>query len=141
MKTKEPEVLLSRDSGADNNLGNCADDAGHAAACSSLDDPFDLARLRLSQDFESTLGIKKALLTVPVRKPNRQEFIRVHPDKAYRFDTALLEVKEDREVYLVSPELRADLPGEVTAKTLFTSINRQNVVFLWGVRLPATTVG
>ena len=32
-------------------------------------DPFDPARLRLSQEFAASLGIKKALLTVPVRKP------------------------------------------------------------------------
>ncbi len=43
-------------------------------------DPFNLERLRLSQDFESKVGVRKRLITVPVRKPNRQAFIRVHPD-------------------------------------------------------------
>ena len=33
-------------------------------------DPFDPERLRLSQDFAATVGVKKALLTVPVRKPS-----------------------------------------------------------------------
>ena len=103
---------------------------------STPEDPFDLNRLRLSQDFDKQVGVKKALLTVPVRKPNRQEFIWVHPDEAYRLQTAVIEIKEDREVYLVDPRLREDLPDEVVAKTLFATINRQGVVFLWPVRLP-----
>ena len=40
------------------------------------EDPFDPTRLRLSQDFGEQIGVKKALLTVPVRKPDRQWFVR-----------------------------------------------------------------
>jgi hypothetical protein len=47
-------------------------------------DLFDPARLRLTQNFAEGLGVKKALITVPVRKPDRQSFIRVRPDQAYR---------------------------------------------------------
>ena len=46
------------------------------------DDPFDLSKLRLTQDFVETGGVKKLLTTVPVRKPAPQDFIRVHPDRA-----------------------------------------------------------
>jgi hypothetical protein len=53
-------------------------------------DPFDPSRLRLSQDFAATVGVKKVLITVPVREPNKQEFVRVHPDQAYRLETAVL---------------------------------------------------
>jgi hypothetical protein len=35
-------------------------------------DPFDPESLRLSQDFSAALGVKKALLTVPVRKPAKE---------------------------------------------------------------------
>ena len=47
-------------------------------------DPFDPSSLRLDQSFADGEGVKKLLLTVPVRKPNRQDFVRVHPDAAYR---------------------------------------------------------
>ena len=99
-------------------------------------DPFDLSRLRLSQDFASKIGVKKALLTVPVRKPDRQWFVRVHPDPSWRLETAVLEIRDERESCLVEPELWAELPGELVPKVLFTAINRQGVVFLWPVRLP-----
>ena len=96
---------------------------------------FDLKRLRLSQDFPSQVG-KKAILTVPVRKPDRQWFIRVHPEPTWRLETAVLELKEERETYIVDPDMWPELPGELVPKVLFTAINRQGVVFLWPVRLP-----
>jgi len=96
----------------------------------------DPERLRLSQDFAANIGVRKALLTVPVRKPHRQEFVRVHPEESWRLDTAVLELKEDRETYLVDRSLWSELPGEIIAKTLVTVINRQDVVSLWPIRLP-----
>jgi hypothetical protein len=100
-------------------------------------DPFDPERLRLTQQFQDLVGVKKILTTVPVRKPDKQSFIRVRPEPDYRLEAAVLELKEDREIYLVEPQLIQDLPGEVTATLLLTAINRQGVVFLWPVRLPA----
>lgn len=100
-------------------------------------DPFaDLGKLRLSQDFAATVGVKKLLTTVPVRKPTGQEFIRVHTDEAYRLQTVVLELKDERETYLVAPELWGELPGELKPVALFTAVNRQGVVFLWPVKLP-----
>lgn len=96
----------------------------------------DLNRLRLSQDFANKVGVKKAIITVPVRKPDRQWFVRVHPDPARRLETAVLELKDERETYLVDPDLWEELPGELVPKVLFTAINRQGVVFVWPVRLP-----
>src|SRR5262245_16565432 len=100
--------------------------------------PFDPASLRLSQDFAAGLGVKKALLTVPVRKPDKAWFVRVHPDEAYRLQTCVLELKEERETYLVSPALWADLAGEpnFSPRLLSTAVNRQGVLFLWSIRLP-----
>ena len=101
-------------------------------------DPFDPEALRLSADFHASVGVKKALLTVPVRKPAREWFIRVHPHPDYRLQTALLELKEAGETYLVSQDLWSELAGESTLspRTLFTAVNRQGVLFLWPVRLP-----
>ena len=92
-------------------------------------DPFNPAALRLDQSFADSVGVKKRLITVPVRKPNRQDFVRVHPDPAYRLTpAAIIEVKEDREVYLVTPEMAPNLPGEFVGATLYTVVNRQGVL-------------
>ncbi|MBX7075614.1 MAG: hypothetical protein K1X71_20935 [Pirellulales bacterium] len=105
----------------------------------SVPDPFDPARLRLSQDFGATLGVKKAVLTVPVKKPSKEWFVQVHPDESYRMQTAVLELKEDRETYLVDPSLWPELSSSESTfgtRQIFTAINRQGVVFLWPIRLP-----
>jgi hypothetical protein len=101
-------------------------------------DPFNVAALRLSQDFGASVCVKKALVAVPVRKPANSWWVRVHPDKDYRDQFAVIELKEDREIYLVAPALHAALDGEATfsGRALFTAINRQGVLFLWPIRLP-----
>jgi hypothetical protein len=99
-------------------------------------DPFDPASLRLSQDFGAEVGVKKHLARVPVRKPIRQDFVRVNPSEEYRLDTAVLELKEDREVYLVAPDMREELFSEIYPVRLYTYINRQGIVALWPCRLP-----
>ena len=91
-------------------------------------DPFDLSKMRLDQSFIETSGVKKLLSTVPVGKPNPQDFIRVNPSEDYRETFAVVELKEDREFYILYREIARDLPGEYVMATLFTAINRQGVV-------------
>ena len=107
---------------------------------STIPDPFgDLSALRLDQSYAETAGVKKLLTTVPVRKPNRQDFVRVHPDPAYRLTpAAIIEDKEDREIYLVMPHMAQELLGEFNVATLYTAINRQGVLHLWPVKLPGS---
>jgi hypothetical protein len=100
-------------------------------------DPFDLASLRLNSSFLETAGVKKLLTAVPARRPSSQDFVRVHPAPDYRENFAMIDLKEEREDFLVRPELLPELAGEVIYKTIFTAINRQGVVFLWPIRLPA----
>jgi hypothetical protein len=103
----------------------------------NLLDPFHPDNLRLPQSFAEAAGVKKLLTTIPVRKPSRQDFVRVNPDPDYRLSPAgLIEMKEDGEVYLVAPSLLPDLPGEFVGASLYLGINRQNVLFVWPVRLP-----
>ncbi len=97
---------------------------------------FDPASLRLSQNFMGASGVKRLTTTIPVKKPNKQDFVRVHTDPAFRLETMVLELKEERETYLVSQNLWQELIGELVPKVLFTAINRQKVLFLWPVRMP-----
>ena len=99
-------------------------------------DPFDPVNLRLSQDFTASVGVKKVLTTVRVRKPGKQEFIRVRPGAEWRIETADLEDQHNRESYLVEKSLWQELAGEITPVCLFLAITRQGNVFLWRCRLP-----
>jgi hypothetical protein len=103
-------------------------------------DPLNVASLRLSQDFASAVGVKTLLRTVPCKKPSKEWFVRTHPDPAYRISTAVLELKEDRETYLVSPDLWPSLADEKTfsPRLLVTSVTRQGVLFIWPIRLPGS---
>ncbi len=100
-------------------------------------DPFDPASLAIKGNPAEATGAKKALVTVPVRKPNRQEFFRIHPDESYALQMAVLELKSERETYAVTPEIAMALPGETRVVALTTTINRQGNLFLWPVPLPS----
>ncbi len=111
-------------------------DTGTATLAPPPDDFPDLSVLRLDQSFAETAGVKKLLTTVPVRKPNKQEWVRVHPAPEYREVLAVIELRDDRETYLLLPHIARELPGEFVSVVLYTAINRQDVVFLWPVKLP-----
>ncbi len=113
------------------------DDAIVEATTTPSSDPFDLTNLRLDQSFVESAGVKKLLTSIPVRKPSPQDFVRVHPGSEYRATFAVIELREDREIYLLSPHIARELPGEFAMVMLFTAINRQGVLQLWPVRLPA----
>ena len=98
--------------------------------------PFDPKNLVLSQNFADMIGVKKAVITIPVRKPNRQEFVRTHPDQSYQVATAVLELKDERETYLVAQDVIPEISQELTPKLLIATINRQDVLSIWPIRLP-----
>jgi hypothetical protein len=103
-------------------------------------DAYNLDSLRLSQNFAAAAGVRKIITTIPVRKPSREAFARVHPDPAYRIDTLVLELKEERETYLIASPLQTELVAEptVSSRRLVTAITRQRVLFVWPIRLPGT---
>jgi hypothetical protein len=99
-------------------------------------DLFDLDKFRIPQNFADAIGVKQALVTVPVRKPDRQSWTRVHRDPAYRMQAFILELKDERTTYIVTEGVGSALITEVTPVMLYTAINRQGITFIWPQRLP-----
>ena len=99
-------------------------------------DPFDTNRLR-SASLEN-IAVEKITLTIPVRRPGRNEFFRVHPDPDMAVDWFVLERDDDmdREVYWVTEEFRTDLLDELKPVRIFACINKRGTEFLWPARLP-----
>ena len=124
---------------ADTEAQNPAETVASDPAAIEAPDPFDPENLRISQDFTELAGVKQIRATVPVRKPGTQDFFRIHPSADYQLTTAILRLKDEREDYLVAPELRQELFGEIVPVTLFTGVTRQSVLFLWPCRLPDET--
>jgi hypothetical protein len=101
-------------------------------------DPFNPEALRVTQDFATLAGVKKLITHIPVRKPSKTEWFRTHPDPAYRLQTNVLEIRGEHgsEIFLVPPYMAQDLVGEITPVIINTAITRQNVLFVWPIRLP-----
>ena len=94
-----------------------------------------MAKLRISQTYaDAVVGVKKPLLTVPVRKPNKSEFFRVHPN--HFLDCCLVEDKNEREHFFVLPDVAPYLAECVEGGGLRLCVTRQEVAFLWPVKLP-----
>jgi hypothetical protein len=53
-----------------------------------VNDRLDLDSLRLPQNYTELVGVKKVLSTVPLRKPHKHEFFRVHP--SWTFEASVL---------------------------------------------------
>lgn len=94
-----------------------------------------LASIRIDQSFSlDTTNVIKHLVTVPVRKPQRGEFIRVHP--ALHQDCLVIERKEERETYVVYREFQGLVAEFAESVRLRLCVNRQGTVFLWPVKQP-----
>src|ERR1039458_8016708 len=93
---------------------------------------FNPSRLRLSQSFAAGATTRTSPITA--HKPDPHNWFMAHPDPAaYHFVTMVLDVKAEREIYLVEPDLREELGRELTPKVIVPCITRQSNVFLWPV--------
>jgi hypothetical protein len=95
-----------------------------------LSDPWDVESLRVDQSFAET-GVKRLLLKVPVRPPNPQKFVRVHP--TFHATLPVIRLKDEAEYYLVNKTLVPELVDELLYVTMFTAVDRAGNVFLWPV--------
>jgi hypothetical protein len=101
----------------------------------SAPNPFNPDSLRITGDVNA-VGAEKLLVRLPVRKPTRQEFFRVHVDPEFRLPCAILEIKEEREFYLVTPAALPALAEDVRHVELRLCLNRQGAPFMWPVPMP-----
>jgi hypothetical protein len=97
---------------------------------------FNLNALRLPATYGATLGVKKVLNNVPVGKPKKAQFFRVHTSPDMTFNAMLLEQKDTRESYLVMPDVAHQINELVKAVQLMAAIDRQGNVCLVPIPLP-----
>src|SRR5208337_4753401 len=94
---------------------------------------FDLESLRLPQSFREA-GVKRLLTRVPLRRPTKFEFVRVHPE--HFFETTVIDLKDERETYVVDQRLSQEVLDLAMHVRFLLAITRQRVLLLWPIRLP-----
>lgn len=104
----------------------------------SVPNPFEPAALRIDPVNDIELGAKKLIVSVSVRKPSPQEFFRTHPGVDFRMTVAIIEVKETREIYLVTPRISRELAAEIRLVELRVCMSRAGTIFIWAVPLPSS---
>jgi hypothetical protein len=102
-------------------------------------DPFDPSTYKVHQSLAAAAGVKEHLSELDARSPDAAWWVRRHPDPSYCLVTMFIELKEERETYLVTPAVQPLLVGEPTfgRRALYLAVTMQGKPFLWKVRLPA----
>jgi len=124
---KEVEGLKKEAAPAPDPLNRMPNGIGDYDPAAPSPDPFDPENLRVRQDYTEH-AVKPLLLKIPVRNPNPQDFVRVHPE--HNVEVPLIVRKNDNEVYMVGPALRSSLNSETVTKCVHLAINQDGTVFL-----------
>lgn len=95
----------------------------------------NLDNIRVSQDYDNQLGTKKELIRVPIKKPDKHEWVRVHKNEEYHVEVELIEDKEEKEIYLVHPKLHGIVSHEAVRMKLYYAITSHNDIFLWPAKM------
>lgn len=98
---------------------------------------FTLSELALTQDFDTAIGLETRVHTVPVKKPTKVTYVRVHQSPEYRMPLATL-VDELGEMYAVHPKVLHAVADEAKPTMLYTAIDEVGNVFLLPVGLPGS---
>lgn len=77
-----------------------------------------------------------AQTTIPVRKPGKRNFFRVHPDEGYRLYNVPVVEDDSRELHILAPDLDIpeDLERFVSHVNLVTCLSHKGTLFLWPYR-------
>jgi hypothetical protein len=105
------------------------------------EDQLNPESFRLDQSELDQPVAKTALNSIAIRKPDRLEFFRIHPDPEYRMGPVpFISLKQSREYYLVEPPLHHKLrPLEYWIGYIFLAINREGRPFFWIVPTQSPT--
>ena len=105
------------------------------------DSTFDLASTlelddyRVSQSFAEHLQVVKKPISIPVGRPNDQEWICFHPSNSWQIIVNLLEDKLNRRTYLVGRSLFPELLGDIRPKLLVAYATLRGTWGLWPIRI------
>jgi hypothetical protein len=78
-------------------------------------------------------AVNRPTTTIPIRRPNRHEFFRTHPDEKYWRPVAFIEM--DRTLYAVHPEMIRHLDeADIFYATFCLAISKSRELFFWPLK-------
>lgn len=95
-----------------------------AAPVSTFFSTFAIQDLRLDQEFDEGDAVP-VLTKIPIDKPAKTCFFRVHPDAAYTFTCWLLDLEDTGETYLITPQVNQLIPGLARSVRLYLAVDRK----------------
>ena len=94
--------------------------------------PFDPSRFSMPSTSAEEFGTRKIRSVIPVNKPSKMEWVPLldHPDFLLP-GAALLDLQDGGRLYLIVPEIAAQLTDDVKLVKLAPGLTRQDKLFLW----------
>ncbi|WP_171238616.1 hypothetical protein [Ruegeria sp. HKCCA5763] len=139
--TEPPVAATQMNGGTSPEAGNGYAVEGGSTPVGGGDDPFDLDNISVSGTSAEDLGIEKPILHIPVDKPGRQDFFRVHPDPEFRMDARIIKLDAERESYLVTRSIWPAIPGETKLVKLVPCLTRAGTLYMWPLPMPDELMG
>jgi hypothetical protein len=116
--------------------GNDASATKGNGAGAAVTDPTDLLSLAIDPATYLQSGAVTRVRQILAGRPGPQTFFRVHPSPDYRRAYKMVEIKEERENYIVMPAFESEISEEIVVKMIYTTIDRNGTICLWPARLP-----
>ena len=94
--------------------------------------PFEPSRFAMPSTGAEEFGTRKIRSVIPVSKPGKMEWVQLldHPDFLLP-GAAFLDLQDGGRLYLVVPEIAAQLTDDVKLVKLAPGLTRQDKLFLW----------
>ena len=93
---------------------------------------FDPSRFAMQSTGAEEFGTRKIRSVISVNKPGKMEWVRLFDHVDYLIPgAALLDLQDGGRMYLVVPEIAAQLEDDVRLYTLAPALTRQDKLFLW----------
>jgi len=96
---------------------------------------FDMNEFSISP-VGQTAAVRKVILQVPVKKPNKQKFFKVLPGSEWEACVSVIEIKEDNEFYIVKANVIPYVQAETKLVRLHLAYYMDGTPFLIPVPLP-----
>ena len=94
--------------------------------------PFDPSRFAMPSTGAEEFGTRKIRSIIPVSKPGKMEWVHLLDDEDFLVPgAALLDLQDGGRMYLVVPDIAAQLDDDVRLYTLAPALTRQDKLFLW----------